>query len=326
MISPPAMFRTPGRHGYGVQFHPFSHQRIACATSQHFGIAGAGTVFVLDHTPQGLNLVRAWEWKEGLFDVTWSEANPNILVTGSGDGSLQVWDTDSPTQEPAKILQEHTKEVYGINWSLRRDAQSIVSASWDTTLKMWDVNRSQSLVTLTGHEAVVYAGIWSPFMTGCLASASGDGTLRIWDIKKPYAAAVVIPASKGEILTCDWCRYHPNLVFSGAVDGSVLGWDLRNPRQPVCHLRGHKYAVKRIKCSPFEGNILVTCSYDFTVKTWDMKDPSCAPRETIEHHTEFVYGVDFNLHVPGQIADCSWDETIKVYNPASLQAVTPVPS
>ena len=26
------------------------------------------------------------------------------------------------------------------------------------------------------------------------------------------------------------------------------------------------------------------------------------PMETIEHHTEFVSGLDFNMHVPGQVS------------------------
>jgi hypothetical protein len=32
-----------------------------------------------------------------------------------------------------------------------------------------------------------------------------------------------------------------------------------------------------------------------------------------DHHTEFVLGIDFNLMVDGKIADCSWDESVSVY-------------
>lgn len=53
---------------------------------------------MLDSSPQGLSVVKIWDWKEGLFDITWSENNPNILVTGGGDGSLQVWDVTSHGQ------------------------------------------------------------------------------------------------------------------------------------------------------------------------------------------------------------------------------------
>ncbi len=33
-----------------------------------------------------------------------------------------------------------------------------------------------------------------------------------------------------------------------------------------------------------------------------------------EHHTEFVLGCDFNLMIDGRFADCSWDETVSVYD------------
>jgi peroxin-7 len=33
-----------------------------------------------------------------------------------------------------------------------------------------------------------------------------------------------------------------------------------------------------------------------------------------EHHTEFVLGCDFNLFHEGQIASCSWDSSVVVWN------------
>jgi hypothetical protein len=33
-------FLTPNRHGYSVRFSPFQPERIVCATSQYFGLAG----------------------------------------------------------------------------------------------------------------------------------------------------------------------------------------------------------------------------------------------------------------------------------------------
>lgn len=35
-------------------------------------------------------------------------------------------------------------------------------------------------------------------------------------------------------------------------------------------------------------------------RTWNVATQSTAI-EVIEHHTEFVYGIDFNLHIPGQV-------------------------
>jgi hypothetical protein len=35
-------------------------------------------------------------------------------------------------------------------------------------------------------------------------------------------------------------------------------------------------------------------------RLWNWTAPNCL-LETIQHHTEFVYGIDFNLHIPGQV-------------------------
>lgn len=67
-------------------------------------------MFIIDLTPGGPAIHRRYDWNDSLFDVTWSEANENICITGSGDGRIQVWDTAQP-QGPIQSFKEHTKEV-----------------------------------------------------------------------------------------------------------------------------------------------------------------------------------------------------------------------
>ncbi|XP_019740598.1 peroxisomal biogenesis factor 7 isoform X1 [Hippocampus comes] len=315
------VFRCPARHGYAVEASPFFPGRLACAASQHYGIAGGGSLLVLDDTPTGPGLARRWEWSDGLFDVSWSEANENVLVAAGGDGSLQLWDLHRDA--PLRLAKEHAREVYAVDWSQTRGHDAIVSGSWDRTAKVWDPTLGQSLSTFTGHQGVIYSTIWSPHISACFASSSGDGTLRVWDAKAG-ACRLAVPAHDAEVLTCDWCKYDQNVAATGSVDGSVRVWDLRNPRRPLHRMTGHDYAVRRVKFSPFSGNMVASCSYDFTVRFWDWKRES-ALVDTVAHHSEFVCGLDFNLHVPNQVLDCSWDETVKIYTPPCLSGAGPRP-
>lgn len=250
-----------------------------------------------------------------MFDVTWSENNEHVLVTCSGDGSLQLWDT-AGAAGPLQVYKEHTQEVYSVDWSQTRGEQLVVSGSWDQTIKLWDPTVGRSLCTFKGHESIIYSTIWSPHIPGCFASASGDQTLRIWDVKTT-GVRIVVPAHQAEILSCDWCKYNENLLVTGAVDCSLRGWDLRNVRQPVFELLGHTYAIRRVKFSPFYASVLASCSYDFTVRFWNFSKPNPL-LETVEHHTEFTCGLDLSLQSPTQVADCAWDETIKIYDPVCL--------
>ncbi|CAB1440481.1 unnamed protein product [Pleuronectes platessa] len=160
------------------------------------------------------------------------------------------------------------------------------------------------LSTVTSHfdymlyPCPIYHRGGEPVLQPSLVSILGDGTLRVWDLKAA-ACRLAIPAHKAEILSCDWCKYDQNLVATGSVDCSVCVWDLRNVRQPVSQLQGHTYAIRRVKFSPFSPTVLASCSYDFTVRFWDhsREQPLL---DTVEHHSEFVCGLDFNLHIPNQ--------------------------
>ena len=307
--------RIPGRHGHAVEYSPYYGHRVACASAQYYGVVGCGTLFIIDLTNKGPVVASQHDWNDSLFDVTWSERNENVCVTGSGDGTIQVWDINQ-NRGPLKCFSEHSKEVYSVDWSQTRDNHQVVSGSWDKSIKLWDINNNTSIATYSGHEHVVYSTIWSPRVAGCFASASGDNTTRIWDTRKSYMAQLVC-AHPAEVLSCDWSKYDEYLLMSGATDNIIRGWDLRNHRKPVFELNGHKYAIRRLKCSPFNGGVLMSCSYDFTIRLWNFTTDNPLI-ETLDHHTEFTCGLDFNLHHPGQIVDCGWDETVVFSNPKSL--------
>lgn len=318
------MFLSPGLHGYSVKFSPFSPNKLAVVACQQYGIRGSSCLFVLDLPPNLNAPVRTsstHQWHDGLFDVAWSETAENICVTASGDGSIQIWDTYKP-KDPDRVLRGHEKEVYSVDWSHRSGNNLILTGSWDRTAKVWDPHKVDGapVGTYSGHSGIVYSAVWSPLIEGTFATSSGDGTLRIWDTRKAYMPQNVIVAHEAEVLSCDWSKYDPNILVTASVDCSLKIWDLRNQRLAVRQHFGHGYAVRRVRFSPHDGAVLASCSYDFTVRTWNfMVPPSSNPLlEVIEHHTEFVYGLDFNLHIPGMLADCGWDSKTMVYKPKSI--------
>jgi len=68
--------------------------------------------------------------------------------------------------------------VLQVAWSA--DSQYIVSASKDSTSKVWSLkDTKKTLYTLPGHEDEVYALDWSPDGTQ-VATGSKDRTIKIW--------------------------------------------------------------------------------------------------------------------------------------------------
>ena len=66
----------------------------------------------------------------------------------------------------AHPAQGHTDCVYGV--ALSGDGRLAVSASWDNTLKVWEVESGRELRTLEGHTDSV-----------CGVALSGDGRLAV---------------------------------------------------------------------------------------------------------------------------------------------------
>lgn len=61
----------------------------------------------------------------------------------------------------------------------------IISGSWDTTIKAWDIRNSSCIYTLGEHHADVYGINTHPECPFVLVSCSRDTTLRFWQIEDP---------------------------------------------------------------------------------------------------------------------------------------------
>lgn len=62
-------------------------------------------------------MLNQFDTRDGLYDCTWSEENDRHLVTGSGDGSVKLWDVTRPAR-PLCSFDEHSREVYSVDWNL----------------------------------------------------------------------------------------------------------------------------------------------------------------------------------------------------------------
>jgi len=62
------------------------------------------------------------------------------------------------------------------------DGQLLASASWDCTIRLWNVTSGALIRTLTGHTSNVNSVAFSPD-GHLLASGSRDGTVRLWGVR-----------------------------------------------------------------------------------------------------------------------------------------------
>ncbi|PQE20122.1 peroxisome biosynthesis (peroxine-7) protein [Rutstroemia sp. NJR-2017a BBW] len=233
-------FRTQGFNGYAVKYSPFYDSRICVAAAANYGLVGNGRLYSLMLTPKGIQVEKTFDTQDSMYDLAWSEANENQVITACGDGSIKLFDI-SLSQFPVQNWQEHGREVYS-----------------------WSPSRPDSILTLPTHSCT-YSSAFSPHSPSIISSVSSDSHLRIFDLRTPASASnhltTLIPIHgspvtstpspigsnrttfpPSECLTHDWNKYRSTILATAGVDQMIRIFDLRNPSGPVALLRGHDYA------------------------------------------------------------------------------------
>ena len=106
--------------------------------------------------------------------------------------------------------------------SFSPDGRSILSASDDGTLKLWDATSGHPILSLAGHTDSVRACAFSSDGRSIL-SASDDGTLKLWDA----ASGRPILSLEGHTTWVRACAFSPDgrSILSASSDGTLKLWD-----------------------------------------------------------------------------------------------------
>jgi len=230
-------------------------------------------------------------------------------VRGLTLGQVLTVNADIGTIWPSHTRSGHSLRVRAVSVSL--NGKTLISASDDASLKVWDLPTVRQISTLRRHNGPVNALSWSND-GNTFASASGDRTAIIWDLasgREKLTLAGHIGPLYGIALSPDG-----KTAISASWDGTLKIWDLATGRERRS-LVGHSYAVNAAVVTP-DGQRVMTASADETVKVWDL----ASGREllTFRGHSDCVRTVattpDGMRAVTG-----SDDETLKVWDASNGQ-------
>lgn len=83
-----------------------------------------------------------------------------------------------------QTFSEHFSCIYSAIWS-PHNANQLVSASGDKTVKLWDVKMGYSVQTIKAHNDEVLSVDWLKYQPGCIVTTSVDKTIKGWDLRYP---------------------------------------------------------------------------------------------------------------------------------------------
>ena len=194
--------------------------------------------------------------------------NPNIIVSGSRDKTIIVWEinkTEELSIVPLKRLKGHSHFVSDVKFS--SDGQFCISSSWDNSLRLWDIGSGKTIQNFLGHQKDVLSLCFSKDERQII-SGSRDGTIKLWNTvgkcKKTFKEntknywiifVYFLPFDSPSFLSCSW-------------DGTIDIWDM-TLNKIKNRLKGHKGYVEAITISP-DSSLCASGGQSGEVMLWDL--------------------------------------------------------
>ena len=222
-----------------------------------------------------------------------------------------------------------------------------MSASADTTIKIWNEHSLPKFVTLKGHKAPITCATWDK---NGFATASEDLQILVWphnpkDYNRAFRglSGTSPPPPKGKSKGKAAKRQQPdtNLVpvatlhahtakitsiafscdglkmVTASNDMSLIIWDTFTYKQVRVMSACHKDWINTCAFSTLSPDFLVTGSNDFTLKLWDLKTGT--EKSTFKGHTSSINSVSFHQ---GCIVSAGVDGSIKVWSHKGIEITT----
>ncbi|KAL6298610.1 WD40-repeat-containing domain protein [Sparassis latifolia] len=205
-----------------------------------------------------------------------------LIVTGSRDHTLRVWtlpkpgdieyrcygadDTEvDPSEEDVEDNPYHKLHLEGHDHAVRALAargRTLVSGSYDCTVRIWDIISGTCKWVLVGHTQKVYSVVLD-INRNLACSGSMDGTVRVWNLHTGECQHTLT----GHTSLVGLLGLSPSYLVSAAADSTLRVWD---PDTGERHhtLAAHNGAITCFQHDEFK----VLSGSDGTLKMWDIRD------------------------------------------------------
>lgn len=241
------------------------------------------------------------------------------IVSAANDGNLKIWNLH--TGQTSRTLIGHAKRIFTARplkpedmdalhlvnaVAVTPDGRSILSASNDHTLKIWDLPTGQEVRTLMGHTDAV----WDVAVTsdGQLAiSASADRSLKVWRL----ATGEVVHTLTGHLKTVHAVAVIPDSYYAVSVsqDNTLKIWDIQSGQVVYTFVDTGSPHLCNIAITP-DSRLAVTGYRKGILKIWNLETRRV--EKTISAHQDRIFALAITPD-GRHVISAGADRTIKVW-------------
>ncbi|ETO35626.1 WD-40 repeat protein, partial [Reticulomyxa filosa] len=101
--------------------------------------------------------------------------------------TIRIWDIET---KQFNVFKGYTNWIRSVKYGSNELLNTILSGSYDNSVRLWDIRSGQQIQVFNGHTNTVWSVEYSPFVikndtgsSNVICSGSGDNTIRFWDIR-----------------------------------------------------------------------------------------------------------------------------------------------
>ncbi|CAH1241171.1 WDR37 [Branchiostoma lanceolatum] len=281
-----------------IRFHP-NDQLALTASGDHTAHVWRSAVVLPQVPPEGNR-----SSDEDQIEAAEKEEGEAAAHTEPGDSS-----DFAPTvvRSPLTEFTGHQDVIIAADWMA--DGKQVVTASWDRTAQLYDLETTELVQSLTGHDQELTNCSTHPTQR-LVVTSSKDSTFRLWDFRDPSIHSVNVFQGHTDTVNSVTFTSGDNVV-SGSDDRTVKVWDLKNMRSPLATIRTDS-AINRISVSPLHKVIAIPHD-NRHIRLFDLQGVRLArlPRSNRTGHHRMVCGMAWYDENPAcNLFSCGFDRQV----------------
>ncbi|XP_048365468.1 WD repeat-containing protein 17 isoform X3 [Sphaerodactylus townsendi] len=234
---------------------------------------------------------------------------PGHAVCCFMDGGVGLYDMGAKKWDFLRDLG-HVETIFDCKFK-PDNPDLLATASFDGTIKVWDINTLTAVYTSPGNEGVIYSLSWAPGDLNCIAAGTSRNGGFIWDVSRGKMITRFSEHGKSGIFCIAWSHKDSKRIATCSGDGFCI---IRTIDGKVLHKYKHPSAVFGCDWSQNNKDMIATGCEDKNVRVYYLATSSDQPLKVFSGHTAKVFHVRWSPLREGILCSGSDDGTVRIWD------------